>query len=428
MISAMMFVAIPGLLTAQSIAQVKMNLTESHYQAALDMLDKMEAHPPLSSDYFFLKGIAQLNLYKPTEAIESFRKAADMDSSRIDYLAKLAECYDMTGDETNASSLYKKVIAKDMDDTPLQMKAANYFLMTNDIPLAKELYEKMYRSDSTNILVNRSLAICYDQLKMETKAILFYWKTIIANPHDLPSVNRLCNLLIGQKRYDEALAITEKFRKDDATNQRINSTNAYIYYLQNKDSAAVNHFADCYTSGDSSLFTLKYYGISCFRNKQYDKTAQILEKAYRQDTTDAMITNYLGLSCYLSFYKAKGIFYLHKTIDLATPDSVYLSSLYFNLGKACDAYDKSECYDAYKAYRQAFQLNSKDGNILLLLAVKADNCLNDKQEALRYYKMILNMWGTGKNDKQTGNDVATAIITSIRKRVKELEAYTHSKN
>jgi hypothetical protein len=42
--------------------------------------------------------------------------------------------------------------------------------------------------------------------------------------------------------------------------------------------------------------------------------------------------------------------------------------------------------------------------------------------------MILNMWGTGKNDKQTGNDVATAIITSIRKRVKELEAYTHSKN
>jgi tetratricopeptide (TPR) repeat protein len=421
-ILVIVFVTIPNLSKAQSIAQVRMYLAKSNNQAALNMLDKLEAHPPLSSDLFFLKGIAQLNLYRPMDAIESFSKAVTMDSSRVDCLEKLAECYSMTGDEIKASVFYKKALAKDTDNTPLQMKAANYFLTTDEIPVAKELYEKIYRSDSTNIIVNRSLATCYDHLKMETKAILFYRKTIIDNPHDFPSVNRLCNLLIGQKRYNEALAITENFRKNDTTNQRINSTNAYIYYLQNKDSAAVNRFADYYTSGDSSLFTLKYYGISCFKNKQYDKTVQILEKAYRQDTTDALITNYLGLSCYLSFYKAKGILYLQKTIDLATPDSVYLSSLYFNLGQAYDAYDKSKCSDAYKAYRQAFQLNSKDGNILLLLAVRADNCMNDKQEALRYYKMILNMWGTEKNDKQTGNDVAAAIIVSIRKRVKELEA------
>lgn len=427
-ILAIVLVAAPNLLKAQSIARVKMYLTESNDQAALNMLDKLETSSSPSCESFYLRGIAQLNLYRPMDAIESFKKAVDMDSSRVDCLEKLAECYRMTGDETKASAFYKKALAKDTDDISLQMKAANYFLTTDEISLAKALYEKMYRADSTNMLINRSLAQCYDHQKMEAKAILFYRKTIVTNPHDLPSVNRLCNILIGQKRYDEALVVTKQFRKEDTTNQRINSTNAYIYYLQNKDSAAVNHFADCYTSGDSTLFTLKYYGISCFKNKMYDKAVHLLEKAYKQDTTDAMITNYLGLSCYLSFYKAKGILYLQKTIDLATPDSVYLSSLYFNLGQAYDAYDKSVCSDSYKAYRQAFQLNPEDGNALLLLAVRADNCMNDKQEALYYYKMILKMGSAGKNNNQEANTLVAGIITSIKKRVKELEAYTHAKN
>ncbi|MBB3188358.1 tetratricopeptide repeat protein [Microbacter margulisiae] len=429
LVSVIAFIALPRLAKSQSIDEVKSYIAASNYQAALSVLDACGKQPiSRSSEYFFLRGITQLNLYRPMDAVASLKKSVAMDSLRVDALAKIAECYRMTGDETKASQFYLKAIAKDSGNIALHMEAANYFLTTNNIPLAKMLYEKMYQADSTNILINRSLAICYDDLEIIPKAIWFYHKTISANPGDVVSTNALCNILIKQKKYDEALAVTRQYRKNDSTNQRINSTNAYIYYLQNKDSVAVSHFAKCYASEDSSLFVLKYYGISCFKNKMYDKAVQLLEKAYHQDTSDDMIANYLGVSCYLSFYKAQGIYYLQKAIDLATPDSVYLSSLYFNLGKAFDAYDKSNCTDAYKAYKQAYQFNPQDGNTLLMLAIRADNCMNDKQEALRYYKIIVNMWDNKHTtNKEAENSVIAGIINSIRERIQELEKFTHTK-
>ena len=373
----------------EPLTQAKLFLSEANYTEALHLLNTINSTTENVSQIYYLKGKAENGLYKTLKAISSFQKSYELDSSKIENLSEIAECYRLIGNYQKASDLYKLRLMKNNNDIQLQLDAASLFLSTEEYSTAKTIYEKLYKEDSSNVYVIRCLAKCYDNLNNIDKASEFFRKTIRMNSSDMQSANRLCNIYIGQRKYEEALIVSENYKINNAKNQRISSTNAYIYYLKKNYPEAINRFEKWYKNNDSTLFTLKYLGISCYSNKAYEKAKNYLEKAFQLDSTDVQTCNYLGLACYYSFYKKQAISYMKKAVSIVSPDSSYLSSFYFNLGQAYDAYDKSDCKDAYVAYQKAYQLNPKDGNTLLFLAIRCDRCMNDRQAALEYYKEFL---------------------------------------
>lgn len=405
--------------------EVKKNLSDANYEEALQSLNKINPEADNIAEYYFLKGKAEKGVYKTMEAILSFQKSFDNDSTKWESLNEMAECYQLIGNYKKATNLYASLLLKTKNNIQLQLNAANFFNAIENYKTSIDIYKKLYRIDSTNIYIIRCMSKCYDNLKENEKAIGFYQKAIALNPYDAQSTNRLCNMYIALRKYDEAIKITEIYQRKDSSNQRINSTNAFIYYLKKNYTEASIRFGNCCKNKDSTFFTLKYLGISCYNNKQFEEAKNYLEKAFRIDSSDTQTCNYLGLSCYYSFYKLQAINYMKKSVELASPDSSYLASLYFNLGQAYDGYDKSDCIDAYKAYERAYYLNPKDGKDLLYLAISCDRCAKDRENAIKYYKKFMSEYPKSQNKRD--KDSATLydnLYLSIEKRTKELEKQT----
>ena len=227
-------------------------------------------------------------------------------------------------------------------------------------------------------------------------------------------------LYIKKKKYDDAIIITEKYLQVDSLNQKINSINAYLYVLKKDYVNSYYKFLKCYLNNDTSKFVLKYLGITCFKLDSFEATKFYLEKAYKLDSADYQVSNFLGIACATYVYKQLGIYYLNKTAKLMTPDSVYLSSVYFNLGKAYDSYSNSPCKSGYDAFVRANELNPKDTLSMLFLAFKFDNCIHDKESAIKYYKKFIATRPPKKNDNKNSKFVFSYYDTAI-KRLEELE-------
>jgi len=332
----------------------------------------------------------------------------------------MADCHSIIGNYQQSSKIYKKILPNFENDEQVQLNAASVFTTTEEYPLAINIYAKIFAKDTANAYIARCLAKCYDNIKDIPQAINFYKRTVALNPSDLLSANRLCNIYIEQNKLDSALAVTESYRKIDSTNQRINSTNAYIYFLKKNYPEANTRFSQCYANNDSSFFTMKYFGISLFTEQKYDEAKQVLETAYRQDTTDFQAINYLALACYHANYRALSIHYFQKAIQAIYPDSTVLSNVYFNLGHAINSYTKVDCKDAYKAYLNAYQLNPANGEALLSLATCTDECMKNSKQALEYYKIFIKQFPNTSNPNEP-NLVTNQTYTMITNRVKYLE-------
>jgi tetratricopeptide (TPR) repeat protein len=404
---------------AQNIDVIKKLIFEGKNKQASELIIQTDSLNCNNSEFNFWAGIVFKNLYQPNKALPYFKKSYTIDSTKIESLKEMAECCKMTGQLAIATSYYKTAIASTYKNNDIIINAANFFYTNEDWKMAAGLFEELLSGDSSNVFFSRSLARCYENLKQTDKAISMYNKTIGFCSSDLVSVNRLCNLLISKEQYDKALDVSEKYRKSDSLNQRINSTNAYCYYLMKNNGEASERFKKCYVLGDSTVFSMKYWGICQYNIKHFDAAKKILEIAYKQDTTDAQITNYLGLACYYSYYKADAIKYMQRTINLALPDSAYISSIFYNLGQGYDAYDKSKCEDAAKAYRHSFEFNPKDANALLILALRTDQCPQTHDSAIIYYKQIYNYLSTEYG--REANPVKDKLRQSVQKRISELE-------
>lgn len=298
-------------------------------------------------------------------------------------------------------------------------EAANAYMMSEKYERALILYQDLYKKEPLNVYFLRNIARCYDYMGAEDSAMVCYYKCLQPINGDYQTVYRLCAIWLKYKMYDSALTLTNEYQRQDSTNMRINSLNAYLYMMKHEYAESNRLFLKCYRNHDESKFTLKYLGITAFKLNDMEGAKTYLEKAYHVDSTDYEITNFLGIACATSAYKRLGIYYLNKTLQLITPDSVYLGNIYGNLGKAYDAYSNAPCEQALEAYIQARNFNPSDSLMLYHIASKYDFCLKNKEQAMKYYRQFLSLFPSEKKDKEFDANVVSYYNVAHR-RLKEL--------
>jgi tetratricopeptide (TPR) repeat protein len=408
-----------GIQAMSSADSIRWLMQQSRFDETIRITQRLQQAHQSTAETFYMEGLALKNLYRFAPAIRSFQKSYETDTLRSEILSELGSCYKSLNDYGRALSFYEKALRKTPLSSGLMADAANAYMMSEKYERALELYRSLYKNEPLNVYFLRNIARCYDYMGNEDSAIVSYEKCLYPINGDYQSTYRLCSLWLKKKAYDQALSLIARYMFMDSTNARINSLNAYLYMMKHEYPEAKRLFLRCYSNHDESKFTLKYLGITSFKLDDMESAKTYLEKAYKIDSADYEVTNFLGIACSSSVYKRQGIYYLNKTLSLITPDSIYLGNIYGNLGKAYDAYSNAPCEKALASYLRALELNPADTLCVYLIAKKYDDCLKNKTMAVKYYRQFIDMLPARKKSEPAEPNVISLSDLASR-RLKEL--------
>ena len=352
------------------------------------VLDKINEKDEKNSDIQLLdlKATALKGLNRYREAIPVYEKLLKNDTSNLGNIIDLANCYQSTGDYKNAQQYYRKALTLSPQNIYLYQQLADALYQDEDYQNAIVYYAYAHTEHSSGYL-SKQLARCFDNLERTDTAIYYYQQAITVNPFDSQTAYRLANLYRQKEDYVDALDVTGSYLSHDSTNVKMLKLDGYLNFLNKDFTGAINSFRKCISLKDTSAFTNKYLGYSLFKVKEYQEAKDYLEKAFLEDTTNIELCYTLGLSCDYSVYKKAGIDYLSRTIELATPSSLFLSQVYQDLAVANTGFYKYE--EALDAYLKAYELNPGDTLLIFRIASHYDNWIKDREKALEYYQVFM---------------------------------------
>jgi tetratricopeptide (TPR) repeat protein len=396
-------------------------INEYKYAKALDLIDRLIQKGDSTKEMWIVRGSALKGLFIYDLAIKSYMHALTLDSLYNQAIIELANIYELLSDYNSSMKYFTKALMYDPDNVMLQIENANclYYLDLHKKALIE--YKKIYKNDSMNYFVIKRIASCYDKINQGDSAIYYFKKAMKINPNDPNNILGICNIYITQKNYAEGIRISEEYRCHDSSNFRINSQNAYLYQLSKDFKTSILKFKKCLENKDTSKFVFKNIGIDYCKLGEipnFDTAKYFLEKAYYKDTTDITTLNFLGISCSKSYYKELGVFYLEKATQLYTPFLNEYSIVYRNLVEVCRTWDKYPCNKLLSICLKAYDLNPRDSLLSYYIAYGYDNCMADKGNAIKYYRMFLETRPTkGKTDEsiQDYYEMAEYRLKEIKK-------------
>jgi tetratricopeptide (TPR) repeat protein len=404
---------------SSSLDSVHYLLQNYQYQAALEIINRILLPGGSNTELYYLKGLALKGNVKYTEAISSFSDLLRLNPNHFTALIELGNCYKMIGDYKHA---YSSLVHADSLSPNVFVKTemANILYSTDQFDLAEEIYQDLLKKDSLNVFLLRNIGKSYEKMSIFDSAMVYYEKTMHLNPYDFHSAYPLCNLYVRKKAYQKAIDVSEKYLKLDSTDILMKRMNAYLYLLKKDYKTSLSCFKNCYGNKDTSVFTIKYLGVSYFKLNIYDTAKMYLERAFHKDTMDAQTCNFLGISCAQSYWKKLGIEYLKRAILLINPDPVYLSGIYTNLAEACNGYSKYD--DALAAFLKAYELTPADTLLPYRIAKQYDRWMNNKELAIKYYSLFLQIKQPTSDATSAENDGRPVIsyYNAAKNRVKQL--------
>jgi tetratricopeptide (TPR) repeat protein len=367
-------------------------IKDLQYEKALVLIDRLIQEGDRPNDLYYLKGNILRALFKYNQAIDSYLKALSMDTINNMVLVELANTYRLIPDYKNSLKYFSVALKHDSSNMMLQIECANCkYYLESFVPAITD-FNKIYQNDTTNYFVIKRLAMCYAKISQNDSAINYYRKAIPLNPLDANNVINICNLLIIQKRYLEAIRYSEEYLALDSSNSFVKSQNAYLHLLNKNYLLSIGKFKNCLNDHDSSKFVFKNLGIAYTKLNEirnFDTAKYYLERAYFMDTTDITTLNYLGISCTKSYYKKLGVYYLEKAAQQYSPQLDEYAVIYRNLVESCRTWTQCPCEKTLSVTLKAYELNPQDSILIFYVGFGYDHCKNDKQNAIAYYEKFL---------------------------------------
>jgi tetratricopeptide (TPR) repeat protein len=404
---------------ASTLDSVRYLIQNYQYQPALEKINRILPASGSNTELYYLKGLALKGNVKYTEAISSFSDLLRLNPNHVTALIELGNCYKMLGDFKHA---YSSLILADSLSPNVFVKTemANILYSTDQFDLAEEIYQDLLKKDSLNVFLLRNIGKSFEKMSIFDSAMVYYEKAMHLNPYDFHTAYPLCNIYVRKKAYQKAIDVSEKYLKLDSTDILMKRMNAYLYLLKKDYKTSLSCFKNCYENRDTSVFTIKYLGVSYFKLNIYDTAKIYLEKAFLKDTMDAQTCNFLGIACAESYWKKLGIEYLKRAILLINPDPVYLSGIYTNLAEACNGYSKYD--DALAAFLKAYELNPADTLLPYRIAKQYDRWMNNKELAIKYYTLFLQIKHPPSDISSTETDgkLVISYYNAAKGRIKQL--------
>jgi tetratricopeptide (TPR) repeat protein len=371
----------------ESIAKLHHLMDSYQYDQACLLADQLLEKDSLNLELLILKGRVLAADFKIQQAKGIFTKAYLLDSANTVTLFELVNVCRQLGDFRQAIAYCQKLVDLHPENSFFTIQLANLYYSIDDFRMVKDILLPLYQQDSMNSYVLKQVANSCNELQLADSAITLYKKYLDIVPFDAGVTGKLTNLFIRKRDYAAGLCLTETFLAHDSTNTSILKLNAYCNYLMKEYQVAAQRFSKCTMLGDKSKFTLKYSGLSWYRQERYDLAEPFFRLAYQADTLDAEVCFYYGVSAYRSALTDTGIVYLKKTLKLLIPDQKFLNTLYIELAGAYS--DNGQADTALTILKSAYEANPDYPTLAFKIAYQYDYYLRKPFDALPYYNEFL---------------------------------------
>ena len=397
--------------------QIKSLMESSRFSQAISLAELYLAKDSTRVDLLLLKGRSLAAGFQFREAIAELRKAQHLDTANIKVLQELVDVYRQSGDPAMAIETCLKVKALAPDNRYFSLQLANLYYSEEDYRQALQVLIPLYLSDSSSFYIARQLGNCYNELKRSDSAIRFYRRALRISPYDSYVTGKMVNVYIRESNIAMALYWTQFYLAQDSANIPILKQSGYCYYLLIDFKASAKQFIACMQMGDSSKFTMKYLGLSYYKQEKYDTAAPFFRKAFDADTTDAEVCFYYGVSAYRSLAVDTGLVYLGRTLRLLLPSGKFLSTLYSELADANTS--KGNADTAVVLLKKALEANPENNTLRFKIAYQYDFHLRMPHEGLPYYREFLKNAGTD-NSTRINLPQQVSYADYAKNRIKEI--------
>lgn len=358
----------------------------------------------LTSHYQYHKAIEYIEKQEPTrniltEKARCYKSMGDYNKSAM-ILSDLAEQYPRDIHILNELALSYQAIKRweegekcydllmELDSTNVYFRTKRGDMLYNQSKYkqAIDTYMQLYIETPTPAL-SKQIGRCYEAINKKDSARLYYNKAWEHDFSDSQAAVLYTNFSLKHKDILTALDVCRTYTKQDSMNFQMNRLHALTYYVLESYTSAASLFEKCLLEGDSTLIVNQSLGL-CYFSLKDPKAYEVLHRAYEQDSTNNSVLYGLASVCNDLKKTKEAINYFSILLDRVMPKHNILFLYYRGLATA---YANNEEYKAAIAqYKEALHYGTKNQQSLMQIAIAElyDLNLNDKKNALKYYKLF----------------------------------------
>ncbi len=198
----------------------------------------------------------------------------------------------------------------------------------------------------------------------------------------------------------------------DSTSIKFSKLFGYAYYKAGVPEQAVQWFNYAVALGDSTVFTLKFKGISHYLKTDFGLAIGALEDAVIKDSLDAEVHFFLGASLSTIAEMDKAMYHLNQSMKIMQPDPSIFSRIYSEQGNIKRL--ETEYEEAYFYYEKAWEADSTNIISLYFMASILDNSMHQHKEALVDYQRFIDALDQLPEKEESNQGVSIRAIVEDR--------------
>jgi tetratricopeptide (TPR) repeat protein len=386
--------------------QYEILFLKNNYNKIIDIAkDRINTNTCTSNDYYWYS--LSLNKKGQVVANTELLLSAVLRYPNNDELKKLlSSVYYQLGNYKEAIPILQKLT----NDYESQTNLAKIYEFYSEYESANVIYKNLLKQDTANINYLRNIAKNYYRIDSLNLAATYYNDALIINFKDQPSALFLSKIYIELDSCEKSVNTCERILAYDSLNVKFIKQAAYSYFKCAKFNEAKKMFSKSLALGDTSTFILKYLGIAEMNSQDFHNGREHLLLSYQKDSSDFEVCFFLGRAYLNSMEQEKGLFFLCKADSIIQPKNELLlaiskerTSLYNALGMfEKELISHKRCYELSKA-----------PEFLFYIASLYQNKLDNKEQALNYYKLFIDELPNKETSEQIMKNQMTISLKNI---------------
>ena len=246
---------------------------------------------------------------------------------------------------------------------------------------------------------------------------------------DAQTVAHIAAIFNNNEQFQDAVDVTEKYRLTDTLNVDVNRQNAKAYCMLKEYPTAVKRYEALKEMGDRSFATLYYLGVSHYGDNWVYGARDNLLEAHRKAPNDVNVLYYLGKASARSSWKAEGVEYMKKALEIVVPTDSLMARLYDGLVE-CQRYVKTDPYERIETMKRLYSYTKKY-KIFYQIADIYDR-QKDYANAVHYYEKYMSLVPKDRQEAldDEGKPIPNAetLYQRVKRRIEKIKAEDFFRN
>ena len=334
---------------------------------------------------------------KHAEAMDWLERASAANPDNLRVALRLVDFYARAGQQQKALMLVQKLEAGHPANADVLMMRAQVSYLSGDFAAAADCYVRLIALAPRNPALHARYATVQVKLKDQAGALASLNKALALDPDLADAQVNLLNLLIGQKKFTEALALARSVHQRRPESARGHKLEGDVHSAQQKHAEAIKAYARAFDLQHNGALLIQLHGALIKNNRRAEAHARMAEW-FRQRPDDIPTRLYYASSMVVAQDYEAAAGHLHAVLK-RDPDNVIALN---DLAWAYQRMNRKEAlHHAERAHKLApnspaimdtlgwIYLEAGDIGRALPLLQKASALAPDAPEIRYHYGMVL---------------------------------------